>query len=114
MEYQRVEFPTLVRLTRNYLAIPGSSIPSERAFSAAGLTWTQLRASLEAGTDDKLLVAKKLFERRMTVETGSVSDDSPKRNVATVIPAAENAPTIMAEPIQYRPHALTAPIEPTI
>ena len=91
-----VDFPTLAKLARSYLAIPGSSIPSERAFSAAGLTLTKLRASLEADTADKLLFVNKRYnrKRKLTVESSTcVNDDSPKRKAtfAQGSPAAEDA-----------------------
>ena len=35
-----VQYPTLSRMARDYLAIQGSAVPSERAFSSGGLTAT--------------------------------------------------------------------------
>ena len=86
--------PTLARLTRNYLALPGSSIPSERAFSPAGLTLTKLWVLLEADIAENCCMLTSAW----SVERGSVSGDNPKRKVAKVTPAAEEAQTIKLNP----------------
>ena len=41
-----VEFPHIAKVARKVLCIPASSAPSERVFSAAGLTISNLRAGL--------------------------------------------------------------------
>ena len=41
------DFPTLARIARDYLAIQGSSVASERAFSSGGLTDTLQRNRMQ-------------------------------------------------------------------
>lgn len=42
------EYPILARIARDYLAIQGSAVASERVFSGAGLTVTNRRNRLSA------------------------------------------------------------------
>ena len=48
-------FSALSVLAKKLLAVPGTSVPSERVFSVAGSTVTKKRASLSSATVDKLL-----------------------------------------------------------
>lgn len=52
-------FPRLANLARKYLAIPGTSVPSERVFSAAGLTVNRLRTRLTPEHVDMLIFLNK-------------------------------------------------------
>ena len=52
-------FPMLGSVVKNFLAIPATSVPSERAFSTAGLTVTKLRSALDAETVDALIFLNK-------------------------------------------------------
>ncbi len=52
-------FPRLAKLARQYLCIPGTSVPSERVSSAAGLTVNRLRTRLTPDHVDLLIFLNK-------------------------------------------------------
>ena len=49
-------FPRLANLAQKYLAIPGTSVPSEHVFSAAGLTVNRLRTQITPDHVDMLII----------------------------------------------------------
>ena len=52
-------FPFTSKLARHYLAIPATSVPSERVFSTAGDIVTASRSALSADNVDKLIFLAK-------------------------------------------------------
>jgi hypothetical protein len=46
LQHHSIQYPTLSRMARDYLAIQGSATPSERAFSSGGTTGTAKRNRL--------------------------------------------------------------------
>jgi hypothetical protein len=55
-------YPSLSVLAKKYLCVPATSAPSERVFSAAGLTVSHTRNSLSPSTVDSLLFLSKNFD----------------------------------------------------
>ena len=55
-------FPNLSRMARDYLAIPGTSTPSERAFSAGRQLITDFRCRLNAETITACMLLKDWFK----------------------------------------------------
>ena len=53
----------LAHVARDYLAIQGSSVPSERAFSSSGLTGTRLRGRLNPRTFEALQILKSGYRK---------------------------------------------------
>ena len=53
-----VQYPTLSHMARDYLAIQGSTVPSERAFSSGGLTATTRRNRLSGDIFEALQILK--------------------------------------------------------
>ena len=53
-----MQYPTLSRIARDYLAIQGSSVPSERAFSSGSLTATARRNRLKGDIFEALQILK--------------------------------------------------------
>jgi hypothetical protein len=49
-------------MARDYLAIQGSSVPSERAFSSGGLTGTSLRNRLTPAVFESLQILKRAYK----------------------------------------------------
>ena len=61
MQHHEEQYPTLRRMARDYLAIQGSSTPSERAFSSGGLTGTNLRNRIVMEIFEALQILKSAY-----------------------------------------------------
>ena len=55
------KYPTLKRIARDFLAIQGSSTPSERAFSSGGITGSNRRSSLTTEMFQALQILKSAY-----------------------------------------------------
>ena len=55
-------FPTLSKIARRILCIPGTSAPSERVFSVAGLTISKMRAKLDCENASCLIFLRDNWE----------------------------------------------------
>jgi hAT family C-terminal dimerisation region len=56
-----VQYPTLSKMARDYLAIQGSATPSERAFSSGGTTGTAKRNRLKPDAFEALQLLKSAY-----------------------------------------------------
>ena len=57
-----MQYPMLARVARDYLAIQGSSVPSECAFSSGGLTGTRLCGRLNPRMFEALQILKSGYQ----------------------------------------------------
>ncbi|CAG8818058.1 23376_t:CDS:2, partial [Dentiscutata erythropus] len=62
-EQNEYRFPTLATMAHNYLAIQGTSVPCEEAFSVAARTITKVRSCLLPETAQALLCLKSWMEQ---------------------------------------------------
>jgi hypothetical protein len=98
-------FPSLAILAKWYLCIPATEVPSERAFSAAGMTVNKLRASLDSESVDKILFIHKNFVMKEKLCLQSPTDNSQaERSQAkqTPVPAMKAEPgSVVAMPVGH-------------
>ena len=71
------KFPNVAKLARKFLCIMGTSVPSERVFSIAGLTVTKTRSQPEAETLDQIIFLNKALKRKYAEE-----EQSKKQNIS--------------------------------
>jgi hypothetical protein len=55
------KYPTPSVLARQYLSIPGTSVPSERIFSRTGLVVSKLRSRLSSSLVDQIIFLSKNY-----------------------------------------------------
>ena len=77
-KYHSTQYPVLSCIARDYLAIQGSSVPSERAFSSGGLTGTALRNSLTTANFEALQVLKSAYKTGIIRSIDEAEAYSPK------------------------------------
>ena len=68
------KFPQLAKLARKFLCIMGTSVPSERVFSIAGLTITKTRSQLDPEAVDQIIFMNKALQRKYQEEKKAVQD----------------------------------------
>ncbi|XP_067668257.1 E3 SUMO-protein ligase ZBED1-like [Haliotis asinina] len=88
-----IHYPRVAKLAQRYLCIPGMSVPSERAFSAAGLTITRQRAALSSETADAIIFLNKNTRKPLldantpSTSTLNIKTEKPEYETPAPIPA---------------------------
>jgi len=72
------DYPTLSRIARDYLAIQGSSVPSERAFSSGGLTGSLLRNRLNTDAFEALQILKCAYKNGLISASNEAAEGVPQ------------------------------------
>ena len=83
-------FPNVAKLARKFLCIMGTSVPSERVFSTAGLVVTSKRSQLHPESVDEIIFLNKALKRKYTEESGLKDKTNEK----------EELPKVKMEPLE--------------
>lgn len=68
--------PTWAKIARDYLAIQGSAVPCERAFSSSGLTGTDRRHRLSPQTFEALQLLKHAYRTTVISVDAEIREDA--------------------------------------
>jgi hypothetical protein len=79
-----LQYPILARIAKDYLAIQGSAVSSERAFSGGGITGTPHRNSLHPKTFGHLQLLKSAY-RNGHVSAAGQADELAFEYLETVV-----------------------------
>ena len=63
LQQHSMQYPTVARIAKDFLAIQGSAVPSERAFSSSALTATACRNRLLSETFGQLQLLKSAYRK---------------------------------------------------
>ena len=77
-------YPLLASLAREYLSVPGTSVPSKRAFSTTGLPIIKQRPNLGFSSVDGILFLNKNLRKTSILQAENVDCQSPKNQTVTV------------------------------
>jgi len=61
LQHHSIQYPTISRIAKDYLAIQGSAVASERSFSSGGITGTARRNCLLPKTFEALQLLKSAY-----------------------------------------------------
>ena len=84
------KYPRLAKLAQEYLSVPATSIPTERTFSVAGLTVSNLRTTLDPDTVDQIIFVNKNLKSEIRKEVESFKSLAQNETVAALAAAGGN------------------------
>jgi hypothetical protein len=73
-----MQYPTLAAMVHDYLAIQGSSVPSEHAFSLDGITGTPTHNQLSPETFEALQLLKGGYRTGVLISLEEAREHEPK------------------------------------
>jgi hypothetical protein len=83
-QHHSIQYPTISRITKDYLAIQGSAVASERAFSSGGITGTARRSCLQPATFEALQLLKSAYRQGHISATVQAEFSAPYDNHVVV------------------------------
>ena len=85
-----MQYPTLSKMARDYLAIQGSATPSERAFSSGGTTGTAKRNRLKPDVFEALQLLKSGYRNRHLA-----ADKEAHKHVLSIVDSEDDMPDLI-------------------
>jgi hypothetical protein len=83
-KHHSIQYPTISRIAKDYLAIQGSAVASERAFSSGGITGTARRSCLQPATFEALQLLKSAYRQGHISATSQAEFAAPYDNCVVV------------------------------
>jgi hAT family C-terminal dimerisation region len=80
LKHHSIQYPTISRIAKDYLAIQGSAVASERAFSSGGVTGTVRRSCLKPTTFEALQLLKSAYRQGHISATAQAEFAAPYDN----------------------------------
>ena len=85
-----IKYPRLAKLAQEYLSVPATSIPSERTFSVAGLTVSNLRTALDPDSVDQIIFVNKNLKSEIRKQVESFRSLAQNETAGALAAAGEN------------------------
>jgi len=83
-KHHSIQYPTISRIAKDYLAIQGSAVASEHAFSSGSITGTACCSCLQPATFEALQLLKSAYHQGHISATAQAEFSAPYDNRVVV------------------------------